>query len=78
MDTDGSPGVNSPRIRLVGAVVNLALVVDTGTGDLEPVQVNPVNLNAKQFREFAGRPLEEAIDGLEKDLLENNSIEKSI
>jgi len=77
MDTDSSPVVNSPRVRLVGAVVNLALVIDRGQGDLEPVQVNPVNLNAKQFREFPGKPLEEAIASLEKDLIEN-SIEKSL
>lgn len=42
-----------PKIRLVGAVLTLALVVDAGDGgDLQPLKVEPLQLSPQAFREF--------------------------
>ena len=58
-----------PRIRLLGAVVSLALAVDHGDGgDLQPLQTDPIQLNPQGLREFAAERLDAEIAALETRL----------
>lgn len=55
-----------PKVRLLGAVVNLALAVDRGDGgDLVPLQIDPIQLSPQAFREFTSERLDAEMEALE-------------
>lgn len=55
-----------PKVRLLGAVVNLALAVDHGDGgDLEPLNTDPIQLSPQAFRTFAAERLDAEMEALE-------------
>ncbi|HET9162486.1 MAG TPA: hypothetical protein VFN89_03440 [Solirubrobacterales bacterium] len=58
--------MSQSKVRLLGAVVNLALAVDRGDGgDLEPLQTDPIQLSPQAFREFTSGRLDAEIEALE-------------
>lgn len=65
----------TPKIRLVGAIVQLAVVLDDGAGgDLTSVRVDPIHMTPQQFREFGGEPLDNALAGLEAELVSADDV----
>jgi hypothetical protein len=60
----------TPKVRLVGAIVQLAVVLDDGDGgDLTSVRVDPIHMTPQQFRAFGGKPLTAALADLEAELV---------